>query len=144
MGVVRSETVGLDSYDHFMISQSATAAPAQQGVELLAAGVDALLDADLCALSPTELIEAVQRLEVVKRRLAAVDHALIAELESRNVAGEFARRSTADLLVEALRIDAREATGRVRAAAELGPRRGLSGESLPPIFAAVAAAQAEG
>jgi hypothetical protein len=44
----------------------------------------------------------------------------------------------------ALRISPREAVRRVRAAANLGPRRGLTGSVLPPLVDGVAAAQAAG
>ena len=52
--------------------------------------------------------------------------------------------STAALLRGLLRITPGEAAGRVRAAADLGPRRGLTGEVLAPVFGRVAAAQAAG
>ena len=71
-------------------------------------------------------------------------HALIAEAETRGLARERGMRSTAVLLSRLLRITAGEARARVAAAADLGPRRGLSGEPLDPIYPAVAAAQAEG
>ncbi len=83
-------------------------------------------------------------LEVQKRRLATVDHALIGEVDARGLAGERACRNTASLLGQVLRISPREAIDRVEAAADLGPRRALSGEVLPPVFPAVAAAQAAG
>ena len=48
------------------------------------------------------------------------------------------------LLGQLLRITPREAGARVKAAADLGPRRGLTGEPLPALFAPLAAAQAAG
>jgi uncharacterized protein DUF222 len=83
-------------------------------------------------------------LEVQKRRLASVDHALIGEVDARGLAGEHACASTTVLLRHLLRVTPAEATGRVRAAVDLGPRRSLTGEPLPPVFPAVAAAQAVG
>ncbi len=53
-------------------------------------------------------------------------------------------RSVAQLLRGLLRLDPAEAAGRVRAAEAAGPRRTLTGEPLPAIFPAVAAAQAAG
>ena len=82
--------------------------------------------------------------EADARRSAVTNHAVIAELEARGTAREHGCPSTATLLVQVLRINPSEATGRVRDAANLGPRRGLTGEVLPPIFAQVAAAQAAG
>ena len=83
-------------------------------------------------------------LEVQKRRLVPVDHALIAEVDAQGLAHEHACRSTANLLTQLLRISPAEAAARVRAAADLGPRRGLTGEALPPLFEQVVAAQAAG
>ena len=48
------------------------------------------------------------------------------------------------LAVQLLRISPGEARARVRAAEDLGPRRGLTGEPLEPIYPLVASAQAEG
>jgi hypothetical protein len=68
----------------------------------------------------------------------------VAELEARGVAAEVGCASTAVLLSERLRIGRREAAGRVRLAAELGPRRAMSGEALPARFPQIAVAVAEG
>jgi hypothetical protein len=69
---------------------------------------------------------------------------LIAEIDSRGLAHERACRNTAALVTQLVRVSPAEATARVRAAADIGPRRGLSGQVLPPVFAQVAAAQAAG
>ena len=81
-------------------------------------------------LSGDELLELVAALETDVRQRAAVGYALVAELEARGIAAELGCSSTAVLLSERLRIGRREAAGRVRLAAELGPRRALSGEAL--------------
>jgi hypothetical protein len=60
------------------------------------------------------------------------------------LAHEHACRNTAALVTQLVRVSPSEATGRVRAAADLGPRRGLTGQVLPPVFAQVAAAQTAG
>jgi hypothetical protein len=83
-------------------------------------------------------------LEVVRRRLAAVDARLVAEIGERQVAGEYAASSTAQLLMQRLRIDPGEARARVAGAGELGPRRGLIGQVLPALFPRLAAALAAG
>jgi hypothetical protein len=106
--------------------------------------VDDLQNLDLTTLPGDALLGVLRDLETQKRRLASVDHALIGEVDSRGLAGEHACASTAVLLRHLLRITPAEATGRVRAAADLGPRRSLTGEVLPPVFPAVAAAQAAG
>jgi hypothetical protein len=106
--------------------------------------VDDLQRLDLTTLPGDALLGVLRDLEAQKRRLASVDHALIGEVDSRGLAGERACASTAVLLRQLLRITPAEASGRVRAAADLGPRRALTGEPLPPVFPAVAAAQAVG
>jgi hypothetical protein len=66
----------------------------------------------------------------------------------RSVAGgvyaELGFRDTAGLVSSMLRINRTEARHRVTAAEDLGPRRGLTGELLPPVFPRLAAAQAVG
>jgi hypothetical protein len=98
----------------------------------------------LPTLGRDELLELLTALEVDARRRAAVGYAVVAELEARGVAAEVGCSSTAVLLSERLRIGRREAAGRVRLAAELGPRRALSGQPSPAKFPLVAAAVADG
>ncbi len=106
--------------------------------------VDELLAADLTAGSDDDLLETFRSLEALRRRLAAVDHALILEAEARQLPATLSVRNMTGFLRTLLRLDPREAAGRVRAAEAAGPRRTLTGEPLPPIFSAVAAAQAAG
>ena len=113
-------------------------------VKQLADAVDTLLAVDLTGASRDELLDLARGLETQRRRLPAADHTLIGELDARAVAGELACASTAALLMQLLRITPGEARARVRAAGDLGARRTLTGELLPPVFPAVAAAQAEG
>jgi len=110
----------------------------------LAAAREQLRDVDWATLGRDELLDLLSALEVDARRRAAVGYAVVAELEARGVAAEVGCASTAVLLSERLRIGRREAAGRVRLAAELGPRRAMSGELLPARFPQVAAAVAEG
>ncbi len=77
------------------------------------------------------------------RRLAAVDATWSAKSISATGA-ELGAATTAGLLGQLLRIAPGEAAARVRAARDLAPRRGLTGEALPPIFPAVGAALAAG
>ncbi len=76
--------------------------------------------------------------------MSVVDHLVIAEIGDRHLAAEVGASSTAALLRQGLRISAGEASARVRAAADLGPRRSLLGEELAPLFARIASAQAAG
>ena len=112
--------------------------------DALTAAVDALLGVDLSRMDALGLVDLLRSVEVQMRRLAAVDHRLVAEIDARGVGHEIGACSTVDLLRQVLRVSAREAAGRVRAAADLGPRRALTGDPLPPLFADVAAAQTAG
>jgi hypothetical protein len=113
-------------------------------IAALEAGLDDLLALDLVRVGRDQMLELVGRFETLKRRLSVADHRLVAELDDRGVARELCLPSTAVLLSRLLRLDSGEARGRVRAAADLGPRRSLPGEVLPPLFGRVAAAQATG
>ena len=113
-------------------------------VKQLADALDTLLAVDLTGASRDELLDLARGLETQRRRLPAADHALIGELDARAVAGELACASTAALLMRLLRLAPGEARARVRAAGDLGARRTLTGDLLPPVLPAVAAAQAEG
>jgi Domain of unknown function (DUF222) len=123
-----------------------TSAPSDwaAAVAQLAAAVDALLSAEVSAVDSGELLGLLQDVESQRRRLAAVDHTLVGEVESRGLAHEHGCTSTTALLRQALRLGAGEAAGRVRAARDLGPRRAVSGEPLAPLFTRVAAAERAG
>jgi hypothetical protein len=108
------------------------------------ADLDRLLEVDPDTLGRDELVAFVARLETHKRRVAVLDHQLIATLESRGVARELGCASTATLITHLLRINPGQARARVTAAGLLGPRRGLSGQQLAPVFEQVAAAQSTG
>jgi hypothetical protein len=120
------------------VSEFATA------VAMLRTAVDALLDADASRPSGSELAALSAAIEVERSRLTAVDQVVIAELDERQLAGDFGRTSTADLLGELSRLSPAEAKARVRAAHDMGPRREFSGAPLAPLFARVADAQRDG
>src|ERR1700733_2484715 len=101
-------------------------------VAALEGGLDALLGVDLVALDRDGLLGLVGRFEAFRRRLAVVDHRLVAELDDRGVAADVCMTSTAVLLSRVLRGSPAEAKRRMRAAADLGPRRTLLGEPLGP------------
>ncbi len=127
-----------------MFGESGSPVTVEVAVKQLADAVDTLVDLDLTSASRDELLELARGLEVQRRRLPVADHALLGELDARAVAGELACSSTAALLMQLLRLAPGEARARVRAAGDLGARRTLTGDLLPPVFPAVAAAQAEG
>ncbi|PZS29562.1 MAG: hypothetical protein DLM58_15280 [Pseudonocardiales bacterium] len=90
------------------------------------------------------ILGVLRGMQVETNRLAVADQAFIAELDSQGTARELACGTTATLLTRLLNIHPGEAGQRVKAAGNMGPRRGLPGEALPPIFEKVAAAQAAG
>lgn len=110
----------------------------------LVAAVEGLQAADLSALGSADVTQLVTVLEVQRRKLAAVDQRVLAEVGERGLAGGYAAASTTDLLVALLRITPAEAKARVAQAGDLGPRRTMTGEPLPPILPAVAAAVLDG
>ena len=116
------------------MSVSVSEPQADPALALLTAAVDGLQNLNLTAPSDEQLLDVLRELEAQKRRLAAVDHALIAEIEARGVARERGCAKSADLLVAVLRIAPGDANTRVRAATELGPRRSLTGVALPPLL----------
>jgi Domain of unknown function (DUF222)/HNH endonuclease len=113
-------------------------------LQQVAAASQELTRIDPAALSGDELLDLLDRLETDARRRAAVTGRLIAELDTRGSASEAGLPSTAVLLAERLGIGRREAAGRVRLAADLAPRRAMTGQPLPPRFPQVASALADG
>ena len=110
----------------------------------LQSAVDRLSDLPFEQLDESELVHVLRNLETERRRLAAVDQRLVAELEQRGVAAHLGYARTSALLVDVLRVAPAEAAARVTDARDLGPRRDLTGNPLPPVFAATAAAVAAG
>jgi uncharacterized protein DUF222/HNH endonuclease len=117
------------------------AAPA--AAEVLAA-IGALQRRCLDTDADDVLLDLLSGLEAARSQLAAVEAAVVAQVQARGLAGLRACSSTASLLTQLLRLHPREAAARVRAAQDLGPRRGLTGERLQPVFPAVADALAAG
>lgn len=95
-------------------------------------------------LTDADVLAELREFEVLRRRLAVVDHALVAELGRRALAGRLVLGSTSALLQAALRLSPREAGQRVAASQVCGPRWGLTGEQLETLLPEVAAAQAAG
>jgi len=125
-------------------SEGSPIAAVEVALGQLTAAVDVLAELDLTRLNRDELLTLLRGLETQRRRLPVVDHALVAELDQRGVAGELAARDTKTLLRDVLRLSPRQAKARYTAAVDLGPRRGLTGDALPALLPAVAAAQAGG
>jgi hypothetical protein len=104
--------------------------------EVAAGGYRALSDADLLA--------ELRIRESLLRRQAVADHALLAELDQRGIAGRLSMPSTAALLRAMLLVSPCTAKQRVQDARTFGPRVAMSGESLEPLLPMVATGQASG
>jgi len=101
--------------------------------------------AGLCfdALTPRECLALLERCEKVRRRLPVPEHQLINHLARQASTQELGGKLD-QAIAERTRISRAEAARRVKEAADLGPRHGLTGEPLPPVLAATAAAQRRG
>ncbi|MBX9642134.1 MAG: 13E12 repeat family protein, partial [Mycobacteriaceae bacterium] len=109
--------------------------------------LDAVADR-LCALSfdaltTREWMRALERLETVERRLRTPRHALINALAAQATDEELGGK-LGGALAERLRITKADANRRIAEAQDLGERRALTGEPLPPTLTATAAAQCAG
>jgi hypothetical protein len=110
----------------------------------LSAAVGELGSVSLSSLAERELLGVVREVERARRRLEAVEHRLIAEVEERNLPGKYLVRSARALLAGVLNLSAREASVRVRHARHLGPRVTVTGERLQPLLPATATARDAG
>ncbi|HEY0229121.1 MAG TPA: DUF222 domain-containing protein, partial [Mycobacterium sp.] len=107
------------------------------------AAVDTVVGFDIEMLTTPELLPLLQRYEQVRRRLPAGEHALINKLAREATPAELG--GTLPHAVAEWTLTSRaEAARRVREATALGQRRALTGEPLPPMLAATAAAQRRG
>jgi hypothetical protein len=113
-------------------------------LQQLHAVLDELTTLPLPGENDGELLALWREVEGCRRRFAPLDHALISEVQTRQLPQLCGARSVSVLARDVLRIGAGEARARIAAAEALGARRSLTGELLAPIYARVAAAQAAG
>jgi len=111
--------------------------------DALDAAVDAVAGLDFDALTAQEWPALLERVEKVRRRLPAVEHPLINNLARQATAEELGGKLS-HAIAEWTLISRAEASRRIREAADLGPRRGLTGESLAPLLTRTAAKQRAG
>ena len=110
--------------------------------------IDTLLDKlatlSIDALNPAEMLTVLARRELQARRQPSIDHRLLNRLVSDGAPLELGATSMHKVLSHRLKISARDAHRRLDEAADLGPRRTLTGQPLEPKLPTVAAAQARG
>ncbi|OBJ88427.1 hypothetical protein A9W97_01400 [Mycobacterium gordonae] len=109
----------------------------------LDAAVDRLCDLSFDMFTTPEYLRGMERLETATRRLRTPQHTLINDLKSRATYEELGGKLPA-ALAERLRITKADAHRRIAEAEDLGQRRALTGEPLPPQLSATAAAQRQG
>ncbi|WP_052742849.1 HNH endonuclease signature motif containing protein [Mycobacterium nebraskense] len=95
------------------------------------------------ALTNPERLQLLEILECETRRLQAPTHQLINQVGEQGDSAELGGKLSW-ALADRLHITRGEASRRIAEAADLGPRRALSGEPLVPVLPATAAAQRDG
>ena len=116
----------------------------QVAVAALRAAHDALASCDLEMLTRSELLNVLDDLETLSCQLPTQWHRALTRLQAETTPKEMGAKSWKEVLRIRWRISTTEAGRRLAEAADLGPRRTLTGESLAPVLAATAAAQAAG
>src|SRR4051794_12973927 len=92
----------------------------------------------LASASDAELRGSARELEAEIARLQYRQLAVLAELNSRNVAGALGLRGLPDLIMAELRASRTEARAKAQAVERFGLRRSLTGEPLAPNLPATA------
>ncbi len=113
-------------------------------VAALRAAHDELAALPIDALTKPELVAALDELETVACQLPTQSHRMLARLQAETTAKEMGAKSWRDVLAIRWRISTTEAGRRFDEAAQLGPRRTLTGEPLEPVLPCTALAQAHG
>ncbi len=113
----------------------------RDAVVALRAAHDALAALPVESLTTAELLAALDELETLGCRLPVQCHRMLARLQTETTAKELGAKSWKEVLRIRWRLSAAEASRRMAEAAVLGPRRSLTGNPLPPVLEATAAAQ---
>jgi Domain of unknown function (DUF222) len=111
--------------------------------DVLRAAMSGVLELSFDVLTTPERLAMLQLCETFRRQLPAVEHPLL------NQIGELADQTELggklpSALADRLRITRAEASRRIHEAADLGERKAITGETLPPLLTATAAAQRAG
>ncbi|WP_448436476.1 DUF222 domain-containing protein [Mycolicibacterium setense] len=117
---------------------------AVEAVAGLRAAFDGLAACDFGALTRAEVLAVLDEYETLTCQLPVPLHRLLAQLQAETTPRELGAKSWNAVLRIRWRLSSAEAGRRLAEAAELGPRRALTGEPLAPVLPVVAAAQAAG
>ena len=94
------------------------------------------------SLTDAQVLEEWRAIERTRRELEAREVLLIAQVDQRGLAFDAGCKNVVDFARALLRIGARDAAGRVRLAASVGPRRTLTGDPVEAAHPLTAAALA--
>ncbi|MDO2352513.1 HNH endonuclease signature motif containing protein [Mycobacterium avium] len=122
---------------------SSTREEIRADVDALRAAVSRVLGHSYDALTTPERLRLLEIFDRETRRLRVPGHQLINQLAEQSDPTELGGRLSF-ALAERLHITRSDASRRIAEAADLGPRRALTGEPLPPLLPATAAAQRDG
>jgi hypothetical protein len=111
--------------------------------DALKADLKRALDLTFDVLTTPERLALLQSCETLRRQLPTVEHPLINQLGQQASDTELGG-TLSQALADRLRITRAEASRRIHDAADLGERRAITGEPLPPRLEATAAAQRDG
>jgi hypothetical protein len=115
----------------------------REDVEALRAAVSRFVGHSYDSLTNPERLGLLEVLEHETRRLQVPGHQLINQLAGQSDSAELGGKLP-QALADRLHITRAEAGRRIAEAADLGPRRALTGEPLQPLLPAAAAAQRDG
>lgn len=110
----------------------------------LEAAWDKLASLPVETLSAPQVLAVLDRLERHRRRQPAFEHTLVAQVQSQATPRDLGAKSWRAVLSQRLGISGSDARRRLAEAADLGPRRTLTGGPLEPALSGTAAAQARG
>lgn len=108
------------------------------------AATASLIGVDFTGLDTAELLALQSEREQHARIAAMIDHRIQAALMAQAAPHEIGGKSWKDVLASRMRISGKEASRRVTAAAELGPRYAIGGDVLEPLLPACAEALLSG
>jgi Domain of unknown function (DUF222) len=123
---------------------AASSASLTEALVALDAAVSDLIDAPVDTASCPELLDALDVLERIGRRLPVAGQEMVARLGREATPVELGGSPLRKVLADRLLISSGEAKGRIEDAAVLTARVGLTGEVIDPALPATAAAQARG
>ncbi|CMB54426.1 Conserved protein of uncharacterised function possible rep13e12 repeat protein [Mycobacterium tuberculosis] len=109
----------------------------------LATALSRVLGLTFDALTTPERLALLEHCETARRQLPSGEHTLINQIGEQSTEEELGGKLGLTL-ADRLRITRSEAKRRVAEAADLGQRRALTGEPLPPLLTATAKAQRHG